>query len=106
MSGWASAGVAAQKRLASTPHFAEAERLLLAIEPSRAHAIGEQVARLAATPSGLAPEPLVTGEDLIAMGLQPGPAFRRILDGVYDAQLEDRVADRDRAMELARSLHV
>lgn len=106
MEGWGALGVAAQKRLATQAGFAEAERLLLAIEPSRVHAIGEQVARLAATPSGLAPEPLVTGDDLIGLGLQPGPAFKRILDGVYDAQLEDRVADRDSAMELARSLHV
>ena len=37
----------------------------------------------------VAPEPLVTGDDLKAVGMLPGPAFKRILDEVYDAQLED-----------------
>ena len=31
---------------------------------------------------GVAPEPLINGEDLIAMGLRPGPKFGRLLDGV------------------------
>jgi len=39
----------------------------------------------------LNPPPLVTGEDLIALGLKPGPVFKRLLDAVREAQLEDRV---------------
>jgi len=50
------------------------------------------------------PAPLVTGHDLIGMGLAPGPAFRTILDEVYDAQLEGRAATREEALSLARRI--
>jgi len=50
------------------------------------------------------PRPLVTGDDLLAMGLQAGPVFREILDEVYDAQLEGRAATRDAALALARKI--
>jgi len=62
----------------------------------------EQVAELER--EGVAPEPLITGDDLIAMGLEPGPAFRKLLDDVYDAQLEGRVSDKDEAMDMARDV--
>jgi putative nucleotidyltransferase with HDIG domain len=61
--------------------------------------------KLAATPEEvLRPPRLVSGEDLIAMGLTPGPAFRRILDAVEDAQLEGTVTTREEALRLAGSL--
>ena len=54
-----------------------------------------------------APPPLITGDDLTAAGLTPGPVFKRVLDAVYDEQLEGRVKTRDealkRAMEIART---
>ena len=50
------------------------------------------------------PTPLVTGNDLIAMGMRPGPAFKGILDEVYDAQLEGRAATRDEALALAKRM--
>jgi poly(A) polymerase len=49
----------------------------------------------------VAPPPLITGDDLDAAGMTPGPAFKRILDAVYDAQLEGRVTNRDGAMQMA-----
>ena len=52
----------------------------------------------------VAPAPLITGDDLVAMGMKPGPLFRRILEAVYDAQLEGRVGTRAEAMEMAESL--
>ncbi len=54
--------------------------------------------------TALRPEPLITGSDLIALGLEPGPRFGPILDAVYDAQLEGRAATRDEALALARDL--
>lgn len=49
------------------------------------------------------PQPLVNGDDLVRMGLKPGPNFKEILQKVYDAQLEGRVTNRDEALkELAR----
>jgi poly(A) polymerase len=51
-----------------------------------------------------APPPLITGDDLIAMGFSPGPAFKRLLDQLYDAQLEEAVTTKEQAADLARRL--
>ncbi|MEM9702772.1 MAG: hypothetical protein AAF907_10060, partial [Planctomycetota bacterium] len=40
----------------------------------------------------LAPPPLLTGADLIAAGLTPGPEFKRLLDAAYDAQLDGLIS--------------
>ncbi|MCP3904763.1 MAG: CCA tRNA nucleotidyltransferase [Planctomycetes bacterium] len=99
---WPSLGVAAQKRLASTPAF-EPARILIRTEDAQAFVdIQRRVMELAET--DLAPEPLIGGEDLIRAGLQPGPTFKRILDGVYDAQLEGSIANRDEALALAEAI--
>ncbi len=50
------------------------------------------------------PTPLLTGHDLVAMGLAPGPKIGRILRRIYTAQLEERVATRQEALDLARKL--
>jgi poly(A) polymerase len=51
-----------------------------------------------------APPPFITGDDLTVAGLTPGPAFKRVLDAVYDAQLEDRVKTKEEALALALRL--
>jgi poly(A) polymerase len=51
-----------------------------------------------------APPPLVTGDDLVSAGLQPGPAFKKVLERTYDEQLEGRVATREAAMAFAMGL--
>jgi len=53
-------------------------------------------------PEKMRPSPLVTGDDLIAVGHVPGPKFREILNAVEDAQLEGRLASRDAALEFVR----
>jgi hypothetical protein len=72
----------------------------------RVEAAERDVAALAADGIGLSPPPLVTGEDLIVMGLAPGPRFKSILDQVYDAQLEGRVKNLQEGRELARTIGV
>jgi poly(A) polymerase len=47
----------------------------------------------------LVPPPLVTGRDLIALGLTPGPAFKEILEDAQTEQLEGRLTDREAALE-------
>ena len=54
-------------------------------------------AEFAAEP--LIPPPLVTGRDLIAMGLKPGPPFRELLESVQTEQLEGRLLEREQALE-------
>jgi len=48
------------------------------------------------------PRPLVTGNDLIAMGFQPGPQFKQILTRVEDEQLEGRLTTGEDALEFVR----
>ena len=48
------------------------------------------------------PPPLVRGEDLIALGLKPGPKFGEILEAVETRQLEGTLKDRDEALEWLR----
>jgi poly(A) polymerase len=59
-------------------------------------------AEFAAEP--LIPPPLVTGKDLIKLGLQPGPRFKEILEAIQNEQLEGRILERDDALELLRNL--
>lgn len=48
--------------------------------------------------------PLVTGDDLIAMGLVPGPRFREILDEVREKQAEGIIKTRDDALDYLRHI--
>lgn len=44
------------------------------------------------------PEPWISGRDLLALGLEEGPAVGQWLRRAYDAQLEGRCADRDQLL--------
>jgi poly(A) polymerase len=46
------------------------------------------------------PAPLLGGDDLIAQGYRPGPAFKTILRTVEDAQLEGRIHNHAEALRL------
>ncbi len=63
-----------------------------------------RAARAQLRPEEVNPPRLVTGHDLIAMGLRPGPVFRKLLEAVRDAQLEGRVRTREEAIALLREL--
>jgi poly(A) polymerase len=53
-------------------------------------------------PEEIRPQPLLTGEDLIAHGYKPGPQFRDMLAAIEDAQLEGRLNSREEALEFVR----
>jgi poly(A) polymerase len=53
-------------------------------------------------PEQIRPDRLLTGDDLQAMGLRPGPLFAEILRLLEDAQLEGRIRTRDEAEEYVR----
>jgi poly(A) polymerase len=53
-------------------------------------------------PEIMRPQPLVTGDDLIAAGHRPGPKFKEILGAIEDAQLEGRLSSRDQALEFVQ----
>jgi len=60
--------------------------------------------KLELPPDQLDPEPLLSGQDLIAHGLKPGKAFRRLLEEVRDAQLDGEVSSREEALALVDRL--
>jgi tRNA nucleotidyltransferase/poly(A) polymerase len=97
---WEHLGVAKQKRLASDPHFEQGLHLVQATDRQLFVDVRRRVLELAK--SGLNPTPLITGEDLIAIGLKPGPSFSAILASVFDAQLEGSVSTKAEALEMVR----
>ena len=52
----------------------------------------------------LRPQPLVRGQDLIAVGYRPGPQFSQMLAAVEDAQLEGRITTKEQGLELVEHL--
>ena len=59
-------------------------------------------AEFAAEP--LIPPPLVTGRDLIKLGLKPSPRFKEILEAIQTEQLEGRILAREPALEYLQHL--
>lgn len=51
-----------------------------------------------------APDPILMGRHLIELGLTPGPEFKRVLDAVYEKQLDGIVSELDGAIAEARHL--
>lgn len=50
------------------------------------------------------PPRLITGDDLCALGLSPGPEFRRLLAAVEEARWEGEISTREEALALVRRL--
>lgn len=104
LDGWDGLGEAGRKRLAAGAGFADAMAVLAVLDRGRHASVFAEVERLRTRFGGLAPQPLVDGDALIAMGLRPGPRFAEILRAVYDAQLEGRVTDAAAARAMAMGL--
>jgi poly(A) polymerase len=99
--------IAALKRFLARPTAALTRRLMEVIAaqgtwPKRIAELRGMLADL--EQSDFAPPPLLTGDDLTAAGWTPGPLFKRILEAVYDAQLEAQVRTKAEALALAKRL--
>ncbi len=51
-------------------------------------------------PEEIKPKAFINGDDLIAMGLKPGPKFKELLTMIMDAQLEGSIQNREQALKL------
>jgi len=51
-----------------------------------------------------APEPILMGRHLIELGLKPSAQFKKILDAVYEKQLDGQITDLNSAIEEAKRL--
>lgn len=97
--------VATLKRFLAGPHSPDARRLLAAMQDDAmlaARVDSLEAAFAAFGDENVAPPPLVTGDDLTAMGFPPGRQFKVALDATYDAQLEHAVTTREDALAFAR----
>lgn len=101
---WPGFRIAQRKRLAAKPVFARALDVLRGQDAAGTERITDEAARLATTPTGLSPTPLLGGSDLIQAGYRPSPLFSLALDRSYDAQLEGRATSREACLAVARTI--
>jgi poly(A) polymerase len=102
-------------RPATLKRFLRQERFDLHLELHRLDCLGShgdlsawrfcrrRLRELGRRKEALRPPRLISGDDLIALGLAPGPEFKRILAAVEDAQLEGAIKTREEALALVRS---
>ncbi len=99
--------VAKLKRFMARPHF-DAEMELHRVDCMSSHGMLDNYEFLKTKREEFASEPLIppaliTGRDLIALGLQPSPRFSEILEAVQSRQLEGALTDHDSALEFVRA---
>ena len=96
------------KRLMANEHFDRLRRLWRFEEREATGRVahGRRITRRARSipPETVAPAPLATGADLMEMGVESGPEMGRVLEKLYDAQLDEEIAARQEALALARRL--
>ena len=96
------------KRLMAHPQFpalcqvVAARRSAEPDEPARLAALAARVASI--DPAAVRPPPLVTGDDLLARRIAPGPLFKRVLDELYTRQLNDELTSREAALRALETL--
>ena len=93
------------KRLMAGPHWSRGRELWKVrerVETTRCDQ-SRRIARRAGTiaPETISPPPLITGEDLMKMGLTEGRKLGRILRTLYDAQLNEELKNRREALAVA-----
>jgi len=75
-----------------------------AAHPDRLDEVIHCRSRLQRPPEQLDPPPLITGDDLKAHGIPPGPQYRVLLQRVRDAQLDEEIHGRAEALAMAERL--
>lgn len=96
------------KRLVASPRFDDLLALHAAVCDARGLAKDANLAarrrREAIPPDQITPPPFVTGDDLIALGQEPGPLFGNLLETLYDEQLDERLTSREQALDRLQAL--
>jgi poly(A) polymerase len=103
VAGLPSVAPSARKRLLSSSFTPELLALARAssVEPSAVSFAADYLSRQPEGP--LKPAPLLTGSDLVAIGMSPGPAFKSLLDDAYNAQLDGQISTREDSIKWAQS---
>ena len=103
---WPDLAVSRRKRLLASRDWPLTRSLLKALGPAGAGRLARTIEHQSRPllAEGVAPAPLIDGNDLVRKGHEPGPLFSRVLDMVYDAQLEGAVRTRAEALRLLDDL--
>jgi poly(A) polymerase len=90
------------KRLIAHPRFDDLLTLHASVCEARGLAkdanAAARIRRDEIPPDQITPPPFITGDDLISLGLKPGPLFGELLDALYDEQLDNRLTTRTQAL--------
>ncbi|MCC6683089.1 MAG: CCA tRNA nucleotidyltransferase [Phycisphaeraceae bacterium] len=97
---WPNMNIAQRKRLLAAECWSRASLLLQALDAGLSQQLRKEAEPLLA--QGVAPLPLLTGDDLVAMGMRPGPGVGKLLHEAYDEQLSGRLTDQAQARQWAR----
>lgn len=100
--------LAGLKRLLAHPAFAElrawaeTRHFELPDGDRRRAALAGRVEAIA--PEAVQPPPLVTGDDLAACGVRPGPIYKKLLDELYTRQLDETLTTREAGLRMLDAL--
>jgi poly(A) polymerase len=99
--------VASLKRFFRLPRFEdhlELERICTTVSDADLEDYGFVLKKFRGwTSDDIWPAPLITGGDLIAMGIPPGPVYKELLSVVEDEQLEGRLTTKEAAVEFVKN---
>ncbi len=77
-------------------------QLMEASSPEAATAVAYCQKSLQLPPEMLNPTPLITGEDLMQLGIPQGPKYRTILQKIREMQLDGEILTREAAKEMLK----
>jgi tRNA nucleotidyltransferase/poly(A) polymerase len=78
--------------------------LMEAASPAEAEAAAHCRRLLEQFHERLDPPPLLTGNDLLAVGIPRGPQYKTLLQQIRDAQLDEQVRTKEEAMEMVETI--
>jgi len=100
---WDTLGIAKQKRIAASPQFDGTLSIIQGEDRATFVHIKSRITELEVT--GLAPDRLINGHDLMQAGIEPSATLGGVLEAVYDAQLEGAIRTQTEAIALALSIY-
>jgi len=100
---WSTLGTAKQKRTVDSDQFFSALSIIQCEDRAMFVDIRRCISILEKT--GISPNRLINGNDLLDAGVPPAETLGDVLEAVYDAQLEGAIGSKDEALSLALAIY-
>ena len=100
---WETLGTAHQKRTVASDQFYSALSIIQCEDRPMFVHIRRSISLLERT--GIQPERLITGHDLLDAGVPPSSTLGSVLEAVYDAQLEGSIGSKQEALQLGLAIY-